>query len=141
MVGKDDAELADEFERNREALCHATRDAFYGLEQAPALRLELSAQRAWILLVELQRAWHHTQGHSREVIERIARELQARYCPPGTVLGALADAGWRDERVLPVISLRWRVPEAFRRSFDSQGEGDAGPQDGGADGRGGSPGS
>jgi len=126
----DPSDQSAELERRREALIRATRAAFQGLERAPDVRLDLSAQCAWILLVELQRAWHHTQGHSREVVARIARDLQDRYCPAGTVLGALAAAGWADERILPVISVRWRVPEAFRRGLEGQESGDDVPGDG-----------
>jgi hypothetical protein len=128
----DPSDQSAELERRREALIRATRAAFQRLEQAPAVRLELDAQCAWILLVELQRAWHHTRGHSREVIARIARDLQDRYCPPGTVLGALAAAGWEDERLLPVISVRWRVPEAFRRGLECPLSGTDSPGDGSA---------
>jgi hypothetical protein len=128
----DPSDQPPELERRREALIRATRAAFQGLERAPAVRLELDAQCAWVVLVELQRAWHHTRGHSREVVARIARDLQDRYCPPGTVLGALAAAGWEDERLLPVISVRWRVPEPFRRGLECQESGDDSPADGGA---------
>jgi hypothetical protein len=127
----DHSDDADAFERHRRALAHATRAAFYALERAPTVRLELSAQCAWILLVEMQRAWHHTRGHNRELVEGIARDLQARYCPPGTVLGALAAAGWEDEHILPAVSVQWRVPEAFRRGLEAPGGGDATPGAGG----------
>jgi hypothetical protein len=93
--------------------------------------LELGPQNAWLLLVELQRAWHLSRGYGRELVERIARELQARYCPPGTVLGALAATGWEDESILPFVTSRWSVPEAFRRSFEPDGGAAPEPRDAG----------
>jgi hypothetical protein len=119
-------EERDDYEQKRQMLIRATEAAFYDLERAPPARLELSAQEAWMLLVEMQRAWHHARGYGREVLGAVGRSLQERYCPPGTVLGALAAAGWEHEEILPVLTRRWLVPEPFRRSFDSDATGGAG---------------
>ena len=60
------------------------------------LALHLDFLSAWSLLATLQLACRHPAfgGATREVAERVARQVQEAIAPPGSMRGMVAEMGW-----------------------------------------------
>lgn len=109
-----------DFEASKREMERRTLEEYEALSSRPHLELELDAQDAYVLLLALQRAYHHSRGETRELAERIGRGIQRAYLEEGSLLALMAEYSWKHEGVRPVITTTLRVPDPFKEAFNEE---------------------
>ncbi len=58
--------------------------------------LSLTPVQAWVVMSNIQLAIRHpgNTGSTAQIAEDVARQIQRLIAPPGSAMGAVAEAGW-----------------------------------------------
>lgn len=94
-----------------------------GLQRAKALRVDLSAYQAWLLLQLLQQGYRVLRGDARALAKDLGDTIVEGYLAQGTVLRRFAELGWTDHAVRLNASdppEDVQIPEAYKRAFGLQ---------------------